>query len=51
MGVADFPIEILRLIKIAPKDDASAESGMSFKMIYLYQRFCLTFVPSCSECD
>ena len=27
MGVADFPIEFLKLLKIAPKDDAPNDTG------------------------
>ena len=36
MGVADFPIEFLKLLKIAPKDDAPNDPST---FSYLIQNF------------
>ena len=36
MGVADFPIEFLRLLKIAPKDDAPNDPGIFSASTQMY---------------
>ena len=42
MGVADFPIELLKLIKIAPRDDTPVDSGTSSILISWGYVTCLT---------
>ena len=35
MGVADFPIEFLKLLKIAPKDETPNDPGKLLRLAWL----------------
>ena len=43
MGVADFPIELLRLMKIAPKEDVPIDSSTFSKPSEPFQAICLAY--------